>query len=107
MLGHWTKSLFTEASIVDQVGPGTPARSLPLWYPNCCGKAPQGSHVILPQRVPYGVSQLQAGTHGRPAGGVEGFAKDSYRVLSAPLAQNCSQKELGRQCLLFLPLSSL
>lgn len=28
---------------------------------------------------------------------VEGFAKDSYGVIPAPLAQNCSQKELGRQ----------
>lgn len=38
------------------------------------------------------------GRHSRKAcSGVEGFAKDSFRVLSAPLAQNGSQKELGRQ----------
>lgn len=40
-------------------------------------------------------SYRQALTKGLQRGG--GLCKDSYRVISAPLAQNCSQKELGRQ----------
>lgn len=38
-----------EATSVHQVGPGTPALSLPLWYLSCYGKAPQRSRVIQSQ----------------------------------------------------------
>lgn len=85
----WATGPENEASIVDQVGPGTPARSLPLWYPSCCGKAPQGSHVILPQRsLTVSPSYRQALTEGLQWGG--GLCK---RQLQSPLCALSSEQQ--------------
>lgn len=102
VLGHWPKSLFTESMklLVCIRLARDSALALPLWYLSCYGKVHRGA-MSFSLSMPVGSLHCLPHTdrHSwKACSGVEGFAKeDIYRVIPAPLAQNCSQKELGRQ----------
>lgn len=93
-----------------QVGPGTPAFSLPLWYLSCYGKAPQRSHVFQSQHtsgfLPVSPRYRQALAEGLQQGG--GLYERQVQSHPCTFGSKLQSESTGKPvALLFLLISSL